>query len=151
MRMRHAVLALVLAALSGGTLTAMPASAAETTAALDPVGDWIGTLDVGTKLRVALHIKRTGTTLSGTADSPDQGAFGIEVPEIVVDGDHLSFDIQSIEGQYAGTWDAARQRYVGTWTQGGRMMALELTRGAYPPATSTAPQGTPTIPSGSAG
>ena len=150
--MRHSVLALLLAALSAGALPIAPASAADApTIAADPVGDWIGTLDVGTKLRVALHVKRAGTTLSGTADSPDQGAFGIEVPEIVADGDHLSFEIQSIEGQYTGTWDAAKQRYVGTWTQGGRMLPLEFTRGAYPPAKGPAPQGTPTTPSGSAG
>jgi hypothetical protein len=150
--MRRAIVALLLGLLSTGQGSAVPPPASATTSAVsDPVGDWIGTLDVGTKIRVALHVKRSGTTLSGTADSPDQGAFGIEVPEIVADGDNLSFEIQSIDGRYAGTWDATRQSYVGTWTQGGRMMALEFTRDTYPPASGAAPQGTPTSPSGSAG
>lgn len=41
-------------------------------------GDWHGMLDVqGMKLRIVFHITETGDSLSGTFDSPDQGAFGL--------------------------------------------------------------------------
>lgn len=126
---------LLLGTLSAVAIPVVPVLAAEAAnSVVDPVGDWIGTLNVGTPLRVALHVKRADNMLTGTADSPDQGAFGIAVPEIVADGDHLDFEIDSIDGRYAGTWDATKQRYVGTWTQGGRMLPLEFARGKYPPA-----------------
>jgi len=121
------------AMLSAGAIPIGPTLAAEATNAIaDPVGDWIGTLDAGSPVRVALHIKRVNGVLTGSADSPDQGAFGIIVSEITLDGDHLNFEIDSIDGRYVSTWDAAKQRYVGTWAQGGRMLALELGRGTYP-------------------
>ena len=132
--MRRPILILLLGALAAGTIAPVPALAAETAnAAVDPVGDWIGTLDVGSPIRAAMHIKRVDGTLTGTADSPDQGAFGIPMSEVVVDGDHLTFTIDSLDGRYDAKWDAAKQHYVGTWTQGGRMLALEFGRGTYPP------------------
>ena len=40
-------------------------------------GDWMGTLDAGMKLRLAIHLVNTGGVWSGTMDSLDQGANGI--------------------------------------------------------------------------
>ena len=132
--MRRPILILLLGALAAGTIAPVPALAAETAnAAVDPVGDWIGTLDVGSPIRAAMHIKRVDGALTGTADSPDEGAMGIPISEITADGDHLAFTIDQIEGRYDAKWDAAKQHYVGTWTQGGRMLALEFGRGTYPP------------------
>jgi len=134
--MRRSILVLLLGTLSAGVVPTVSVLAAEVTnSTADPVGDWIGGLDVGAPapIRVALHVKHAGNLLTATADSPDQGALDIAVSEINADGDHLNFAIESIEGQYAGTWDPAKQRYVGTWTQGGRILALEFARGKYPP------------------
>ena len=134
--MRRPVLILLVSLLSAGALPIGPAVAAEATnAAADPAGDWIGTLDVGSPVRVAMHFKRVDGALTGTADSPDQGAFGIVMSEVILDGDHLNFSIDSIDGRYVGTWDAAKQHYVGTWSQGGRALALEIGRGTFPPPT----------------
>ena len=132
--MRQAILMLLAATLSAGAIPAVPAIAAEVTnPTADPVGDWIGTLDAGPPIRVALHFKRENGVLTGTADSPDQGASGFVMSEVIVDGDNLNFSIDSIDGRFVGTWNAAKQHYVGTWNQGGRMLALEFGRGAYPP------------------
>jgi len=132
--MRRPVLVLLATMFSAGTLPSLTAVAAEVTnSTADPVGDWIGTLDVGSPVRVAMHFKRVDGGLTGTADSPDQGAFGILVSEVILDGDHLNFSIDSIDGRYVGSWDAAKRHYVGTWSQGGRVLALELGRGTYPP------------------
>src|SRR5271165_2317991 len=40
-------------------------------------GAWEGTLDVGQKLRLVVHLTTTKDGLAGTLDSPDQGAAGI--------------------------------------------------------------------------
>jgi len=131
--MLRPVLGLLLGTLSSVAVPTLPAFDAEAaTQARDPVGDWIGYLDVGRPLRVALHVKRMGDKLVATADSLDEDAFDIAVDEITADETRLNFAIESIQGQYAGTWDAAKQSYVGTWTLGGRMLPLEFTRGKFP-------------------
>lgn len=138
--MRRPILILLLGTLGVGAIAPLPVLAAETANAVaDPVGDWIGTLDVGSSMRAAMHIKRVDGALTGTADSPDEGAFGIPMSDIIADGDHLTFTIDQIDGRYEGKWDAARQHYVGTWTQGGRMLALEFGRGTYPPPAAAPP------------
>lgn len=132
--MRRAIVMLLTAALSVGAIPACPAIAAETAnAAADPVGDWIGTLNADSPVRVALHFTRENGVLTGTAESPDQGAVGFVMSEVILDGDHLNFSIDSIDGRFVGSWDAAKQHYVGIWSQGGRMVALEFGRGTYPP------------------
>jgi hypothetical protein len=142
--MRHSILILLSSLWTVGLIAPVPAVAAEAAnAAADPVGDWIGTLDVGSPIRAAMHIKRVNGALTGTADSPDEGAFGIPMSEVTLDGDHLTFTIDQIEGRYEGKWDPAKQHYVGTWNQGGRMLALEFGRGTYPPPAAAPAPATP--------
>jgi len=134
--MRRPMLILLLNMLAVGAAVPGPLLAADAVGApADPVGDWIGTLDVGQPIRAAMHIKRIDGVLTGTADSPDEGAMGIPMSEITVDGDHLTFTIDQIDGRYDAKWDAVKQHYVGTWTQGGQMLALEFGRGTFPPPT----------------
>ena len=131
--MPRPILALLLGTVATATVPVPPAFAAEAaTQAIDPVGDWIGYLDVGSPMRVALHVKRMGDKLTATADSLDEDTFDIAVEAITADGGRLNFAIESIQGRYAGTWDAAKQSYVGTWTLGGRVLPLEFTRGKFP-------------------
>jgi len=132
--MRRGLMFFLAAGLSVGAVPVFPAHSAETaTLTSDPVGDWIGTLDVGSPVRVAMHVKRVDGALVGTVDSPDQGMFGIAMSEVTEDGDHLNFQIELFDGNYTSTWNPAKQRYEGTWVQGGRMFALEFGRGKYPP------------------
>jgi len=127
--MRRPILSLLLNMLVVGAAVPVPVLAAEAVSVPpDPVGDWIGTLNVGRPVRAAMHLKRVDGVLTGTADSPDEGALGIPISEVIVDGDHLTFTIDQIDGRYDAKWDAAKQHYVGTWTQGGVKGDFKLTR-----------------------
>ena len=46
-------------------------------------GHWLGTLNAGgTKLRIVIHVEKKG----GTLDSPDQGAKGIPLSDVALEG-----------------------------------------------------------------
>lgn len=108
---------------------AMPA------AAQDAAGDWSGTLDAGAaKLRIAVHIQHgEGDALTGTLDSPDQGAFGIPLAAIVLDGARLTFAVPAVSGHYTAEWDDATKGWRGSWSQGGAALPLALAPGGPPP------------------
>jgi hypothetical protein len=99
----------------------------------DFAGEWHGVITAdGQSLRVALHVKKTADSYAGTADSLDQGAMGLVLANIVTDGQSLSFSVNDTDGTYAGKWDAAKQQWVGTWTQG-MALPLNLIRGPVTP------------------
>src|SRR6187549_3657939 len=91
--------------------TALLAGAAATlsapAAAQSPIGDWAGTLEVGAvKLRLVVHIAQGAEgQLTGTGDSPDQGAYGIGIAGISLEADTLVFTVPSIAASYSGKWD----------------------------------------------
>ncbi len=66
------------------------------------VGNWIGTLPVGGGLRVVFHISKEGTVYSANMDSPDQGAKGIPVSSVVVNGDSLYLKVDMLKGGFRG-------------------------------------------------
>lgn len=104
-------------------------------AAEEAAGDWNGLL-LG-QLHIVVHVKKDAAGhYAATMESPDQGKFVLPAEQVVVDAEHLGFKIAQIGGSYAGTWDAAKKGWVGTWTQG-QSMALVLTR--MTGATSTLP------------
>jgi len=121
------------AVLAGSVASDARATAQRT--AEEPVGDWIGTLTIpqGPTLRIAAHISRKDGQLTGVGDSVDQGAFGIPLTNVSSSGGKLSFDVPAGGGHYEGTWDSARKRYVGTWSQTQGSLPLEFSRGKYPP------------------
>ena len=52
-----------------------------------PDGDWKGTIDAaGTKLDLVLHISSKDGALNATLDSPDQGATGLAIDSISLNG-----------------------------------------------------------------
>jgi hypothetical protein len=80
-------------------------------------GDWHGTLNAGpVELRLVLHVKTDGAGYTGSLDSIDQGANGIPISEIKLDGSKLSFDVNAVHGRYSGTIQG--DTITGTWTQG---------------------------------
>jgi CubicO group peptidase (beta-lactamase class C family) len=109
--------------------------------AQDARGDWNGAIAVpGATLHIAIHIwPAPGGALTATLDSPDQGAGDIPVAAVTATGDALSFSVPGVAGGYQGKWDAAGQRWVGTWTQGGYPLPLNLERGLPPRPASTCP------------
>jgi CubicO group peptidase (beta-lactamase class C family) len=102
-------------------------------AAQEAAGDWVGTLEVSAtvKLPLVVHIQRDDAgVLSGTLDSPSQGAVGLPLAEIVASQGRLVFKVPVVGGEYAGTWDEGSKSWNGQWSQGGAHLPLVL---AVPP------------------
>lgn len=97
-------------------------------------GAWLGTLDAGgVKLRIQLNLKASGAGYTGTMDSLDQGALGIPVSSVSVEGDGLKLQVEKVKGSYQGK--IAGDRITGQWTQGERTLPLDFNRSAgAPPA-----------------
>lgn len=94
-------------------------------------GDFSGVIEPapGTRLRLVLHLfeAQEGGGLVGTMDSLDQGARGLGLGDVKVDGQSLSYSAPSIGGAYEGRWDQGKGGWVGTWTQGGASFPLTWT------------------------
>src|ERR1017187_1382992 len=95
-------------------------------------GDYIGTLG---PLHLKLHLKVDPTgAISGTLDSPDQGANGIGCADFHLDGQALSFAVPAVHGSWKGTVSGDGSTLSGTWDQG-KPMPLSFARDAFVPAT----------------
>lgn len=80
-------------------------------------GDYLGTLG---PLHVKLHLKVDPSGLvTGTLDSPDQGANGIPCADFHLDGQVLSFTVPAVHGSWKGTVANDGASLSGTWDQGG--------------------------------
>jgi fermentation-respiration switch protein FrsA (DUF1100 family) len=88
--------------------------------AFDPAGSWLGTLSVsGIELRLVFNITKTPDgALKATLDSPDQGAKGIPVESVKVEGNTLFLEAKALRMTYEGTYDPAAGTLKGTFTQG---------------------------------
>jgi len=119
-----------------GLLAAMLAAGAgfveaqETRAGGGVEGGWAGTLDAaGTELRLVFHIvlDQSGD-LSGTMDSPDQGAYGLRLSTVSNEAGAVVFAIASLGGEYTGRMSEDGTAIDGQWTQGGMSFPLHLER-----------------------
>lgn len=136
----------LLTLLTLGTVTLPVAAQQKETDSL--VGTWVGALALpsGTSLRVVFHVTAAGDgTLSGTMDSPDQGASGIplsDVSHVVAD---IHFGVSAIRAAFEGHLSTDHSSIVGTWSQGGLSLPLTLKR---TPATrsSARSEGSPSLP-----
>ena len=89
-------------------------------------GDWLGTLQAGPqKLRLLLHIgSDSDGKLTATLDSLDQGATGLPVDSIQLEGNQLSFKMNRLQASYTGILSDDGASITGTWTQGGASLPL---------------------------
>lgn len=90
---------------------------------------WEGQLKVrqGVELRLVIHaVKNAGGALTGSLDSPDQGANGLKLDEIAIDGTTLKFRIGTLNASYEGKLNAAGNEAEGTFEQAGVKLALKL-------------------------
>jgi serine-type D-Ala-D-Ala carboxypeptidase/endopeptidase len=94
-------------------------------------GDFNGTLG---PLSLKLHIKAAPDgSLTGTLDSPNQGANGIPCSDFVIDGNNLSFKVPVVNGTWKGLILDGGASLAGTWSQG-RPMPLVFSRDTFVPA-----------------
>ncbi len=95
-----------------------------------PVGDWEGSIEAqGTEIPVVFHITMgDDDALGGTLDSPAQGVFGLVIANNVTFADGaLSFDVPDVAGSYEGELGEDGKTLVGSWSQGGMNVPLEMT------------------------
>jgi len=101
----------------------------EQTVHVKPDGDWKGTLEAaGTKLDLVLHVSTKDGALSATLDSPDQGATGLQVDSISVNGKSLNFGMSSLGASYEGMFSADGSQIDGEFSQGGQRFQLTFKR-----------------------
>ncbi|MCS6831631.1 MAG: alpha/beta hydrolase, partial [bacterium] len=84
-------------------------------------GIWQGVLKVGTvelRLVVKLEAQPDGK-LTGTMDSPDQGATGIPISEVSLQDNRVRLVVQAVMGLYEGTLSEDGKKMTGEWRQGG--------------------------------
>ena len=96
------------------------------------VGSWRGGLEVGggASLTIVFNISQDADgAFTGTMDSPDQGAIGIPLTSVTIEGSSVTVSIQVIQGTYTGTLSDEGDQLSGTWSQGPASLALTLVKG----------------------
>ncbi len=89
-------------------------------------GNWKGKLDaMGTKLTIVFNIEKNSADYKGTMDSPDQGAYGIKVDDVIINSEKIIININSIGGVYDGTL-IKPDSLTGLWKQNGYEFDLNL-------------------------
>lgn len=111
-------------------LAALPAGAAEFPAHADFAGVWQGTLAAGdNELRLVFNVNETEDgELEATIDSPDQGATGIPVVAVKIEGDAIDLDVRVLNAAYTGRLEKEGNAIQGEWRQSGRVLPLKLKR-----------------------
>jgi predicted aspartyl protease len=114
------------------------------------VGNWQGSLVNGT-VRVILHISQAGDgTLTGTLDSPDQGATGMAISAITYKDSELHFELEKAASSYDGKMSQDNSEIAGQWKQGGASLPLTFKRMAAPPSGGAAGTGSAGAPTSTA-
>jgi hypothetical protein len=130
-RVLAAAAALLALALTLGAGTAPPAVPAEP----ELVGTWKGILALWNRdLRVVFRFYRADDgSFSGTMDGLDQGAVGVPVDAVVVEGESVRFRVAPFHGGFEGKFLEDGAKLEGEWNQGGGTLPLVLERVADAP------------------
>lgn len=92
-------------------------------------GDWAGVIaaDSQAPRRFVVHFMGPDNSLRGTADSPDQGRYGVPIESITFSNSTLKFTLPRNEVEYSGALKGGGA-LVGTFTQHGVGLPLVLGR-----------------------
>lgn len=91
-------------------------------------GDWSGKLNVqGQEVPLVFHFSGNDDELSGTMDSPSQGATGIPVDQVNYENDTLSLSLMGGQIAYSGTLQG--EKLEGKFKQAGLEIPLILSKG----------------------
>ncbi len=90
-------------------------------------GQWEGSLAFGGgSLKIVFHFEqKSDGSLSGTMDSPDQGAYGITCDRVDIHGDTVIAQIFKINGGYTGVI-INDSTLNGNWKQGNKALPMNL-------------------------
>jgi len=93
-------------------------------------GTWEGTLETGgPTLHLRLNFtKNSDGTMTGTLDSIDQNANGIQINTITRKGDTVKLLVKIVGGSFEGHLDKDASTMQGNWSQGGGDLPLTLHR-----------------------
>jgi len=80
--------------------------------AQEAVGDWIGELNGGFKVRI--HLERSATGYSGHLTNPSGNE--TEFDQVTSDGKHLHFAVSKLNLSYDSVWDEKKQAWNGDLT-----------------------------------
>lgn len=96
----------------------------------DVVGDWHGEVISGEAkpLNFILHVVNEKGVLTATADSPDQGGFGMNIDTVAFNQGVLTFDVNKGDVNYTGTLTKDKQTLYGIFTQQGDQMGLTMSK-----------------------
>ena len=118
------------AAMIVATVVAMRLAVAAS-ASVTPVvaGGWQGALSTGNaSLRVVVHLSQDKDgKLTGTMDSPDQGATGIVISSVSYAPPEFHLAVDTIGAAYDGKLDTEKHQIVGVWKQGSAALPLTFT------------------------
>lgn len=93
-------------------------------------GTWKGTINAGgQELHLVVHIsKKADGSLTGTLDSPDQGAKDIPIEDITWKDGKFGFALKAIKASYEGKANDSGSEVTGEWKQSGQSLPLTLKR-----------------------
>lgn len=106
------------------------------------LGTWAGRMDLpgGASLAFVFHFALDASgSLVGTAESPDQGAFGIPVSSVLLSGDSIVVLLPAVAGRYDGV-RVGEDTIRGSWRQGGGSIPLDVSRGGEAATAPPRPQ-----------
>lgn len=91
-------------------------------------GNWLGELDAGAvKLKLVLHVTSAADgQWRATLDSPDQGANGLKVDSLTVEGAAVKFTMATLGAMFEGALKG--DELAGTFKQGGANLPLVFKR-----------------------
>ncbi len=83
-------------------------------------GDWEGAIDtMRGSIRAVVHFKnQPDKTVKATFDSPDQGAMGLLLTDVVQKGSSVEFQLRMAKGAYKGELNKEATQITGQWIQG---------------------------------
>lgn len=101
-------------------------------------GSWVGrvTNAAGGSLAIVFRFEQAADGgLLAYLDSPEQGARGIPMTEIMFTDDRLSLVIPAAQASFTGTM--SNDAIAGSWAQGNMTQPVTMTRGEYVPTVTT--------------
>lgn len=91
------------------------------------IGKWSGPLtQFGTTLSFVLNLSEKDGLYNPSIESPDQGAVGIPVSDLQINGYQISFRVGMASAIFTGTFDENKNMINGIWTQRGTDYPLSL-------------------------